>query len=183
MSKTVTENMDDLKKNEISNMDTLVRNTINRLHKFIGKRIYNKSDVDDIVQTTYFEAFKNQHKFSGNSSQETWLFGIASNLIRNHFRKLFNKPEMVILDEVTFFKAEEIFNPDYVNEHEANFYKILEQINNLPPEMQSVIYCIMDSDKKYHEIAEQLGVPVGTVRSRLSRARSILKTRIEIELK
>ncbi|WP_407644246.1 RNA polymerase sigma factor [Erwinia psidii] len=157
-------------------MDDLVRGTNDKLHKFISRRVYNRSDAEDLVQMTYLEAFRNQHKFAGESSKETWLFGIASNLIRNYFKTLFNKPEMVDLDEIMFLATEESSNPDHVSEYKIKFCRMLGVVDSLPVKMQDVIYFIMDTDSNYHDVARQLGIPVGTVRSRLSRARGILKS-------
>ncbi|MEQ4449886.1 MULTISPECIES: RNA polymerase sigma factor [Kosakonia] len=160
-------------------IDELVANTSTRLKKFISRRVYNQSDVDDLVQMTYLEAFRNQHKFIGASSKETWLFGIASNLVRNHFKKTFSKPEMVALDDVTFLISDQIFNPDYINEHKIQLSETIAVVESLPLKMQSVIYHIMDSDNSYNDAAEQLGIPIGTIRSRLSRVRKILKSNLE----
>ena len=160
-------------------IDELVANTSTRLKKFISRRVYNQSDVDDLVQMTYLEAFRNQHKFIGASSKETWLFGIASNLVRNHFKKTFSKPEMVALDDVNFLISDQIFNPDYINEHKIQLSETIAMVDKLPLKMQSVIYHIMDSDTSYHDAAEQLGIPIGTIRSRLSRVRKILKNNQE----
>ncbi|CAI8742486.1 RNA polymerase sigma factor [Kosakonia sp. YIM B13611] len=160
-------------------IDELVTNTTTRLRKFISRRVYNQSDVDDLVQMTYLEAFRNQHKFIGASSKETWLFGIASNLVRNHFKKTFSKPETVALDDVNFLISDQIFNPDYINEHKIQLSETIAMVDKLPLKMQSVIYHIMDSDTSYHDAAEQLGIPIGTIRSRLSRVRKILKNNQE----
>lgn len=160
------------------NMEQLVKNTRDKLKKFISRRVYNPNDVEDILQMTYLEVFRNHHKFSGASSRETWVFGIASNLIRNHFKKLFGKPEMVVLDEVMFLKSEDIFNPDYVNEYKMQLYRTLEVMAAMPEKMQDVVYFMMDTDSNYHDAAKNLGIPVGTIRSRLSRARKILKAHI-----
>ena len=181
MKKNVIKREDDLIDNLTFNMDELVKNTMSKLQNFIGRRVYNQSDVDDIVQMTYLEAFRNQHKFSGASTKETWLFGIASNLVRNHFKKLFSKPEMVVLDDIMLLKSEEAFNPDNINEYQMQFFKLIEFVDDLPVKMQDVVYFIMDEESNYHDAAKKLGIPVGTVRSRLSRARTILKSCIEPE--
>jgi len=86
---------------------------------------------------------------------------------------------MVALDDVTFLISDQIFNPDYINEHKIQLSETIAVVESLPLKMQSVIYHIMDSDNSYNDAAEQLGIPIGTIRSRLSRVRKILKSNLE----
>lgn len=65
----------------------LTADQIQMLRAFIQKRVMNPDDVDDILQCVFLEALRNEHKFQHASKPQTWLCGIALNLIRNHFRK------------------------------------------------------------------------------------------------
>ena len=60
-----------------------------KLRRFIHKRVLNPEDADDILQLTYLEAWRNRDRFSGQATLSTWMCGIAQNLIRNHFRRLY----------------------------------------------------------------------------------------------
>ncbi|TRN85612.1 RNA polymerase subunit sigma, partial [Pseudomonas syringae] len=70
----------------------LTADQIQMLRAFIQKRVKNADDVDDILQCVFLEALRNEHKFQHASKPQTWLCGIALNLIRNHFRKMYRQP-------------------------------------------------------------------------------------------
>lgn len=156
----------------------LVCSSERKLWCFINKRVFNQADVDDLMQMTYLEAWCNRHKFIGASKPETWLFGIAANLIRNYFKNLYNRPRCLVLEESEVEYLEHGHDPSLLSEYQRLLGRTLEAIDGLPVDMRAVINLVVDSDIGYREAAEQLGVPIGTVRSRLARARSQLKMSI-----
>jgi len=70
-----------------------------KLRRFIHKRVLNPEDADDILQLTYLEAWRSRERFSGQATLSTWMCGIAQNLIRNHFRRMYAKPVHCEFDE------------------------------------------------------------------------------------
>ncbi|MFJ4192612.1 MULTISPECIES: RNA polymerase sigma factor [Pseudomonas] len=159
----------------------LARSSERKLRCFINKRVFNQADVDDLMQMTYLEAWRNQHKFAGASRPETWLFGIASNLVSNHFKSLYSRPQCAVLEESGIESLEHGHDPSHVSEHQRLLSRAVEAIDGLSVDMRAVIDLLVDSDISYQDAAVQLGVPIGTVRSRLARARGQLKMSVFAE--
>ncbi|AZC84000.1 RNA polymerase sigma factor [Pseudomonas chlororaphis] len=159
-------------------LEGLARRSERKLRCFINKRVFNQADIDDLMQMTYLEAWCNRHKFIGASRPETWLFGIAANLVRNYFKNLYNRPRCLALEESEIDSLEHGHDPSQLSEHQRLLSRTQEAIEGLPVDMRTVINLVVDSDISYQEAARQLRVPVGTVRSRLARARSQLKMSI-----
>ncbi|MDD0975122.1 RNA polymerase sigma factor [Pseudomonas fontis] len=156
-------------------LNGLVRSSEHKLRLFIGKRVCNQADVDDLMQMTYLEAWRNQHKFLGASKPETWLFGIAANLVSNHFKRLYRRPRHMLLEDSLLDSLEQGLDPSDLNECLCLLERALEAVESLPNDMQAVLKLLVDSDLSYQNAAHCLGIPVGTVRSRLARARVQLR--------
>ncbi|QHF42926.1 RNA polymerase subunit sigma [Pseudomonas sp. S35] len=146
-----------------------------KLRRFIHKRVLNPEDADDILQLTYLEAWRNKDRFNGQATLSTWMCGIAQNLIRNHFRRMYAKPVHCEFDETLWHGQEENNNLDWEFEINRRLEKTLIAINHLPVEMRKTLYASLETDGSYQDTADALDIPIGTVRSRLSRAREQLK--------
>ncbi|MGE1153786.1 RNA polymerase sigma factor [Pseudomonas kitaguniensis] len=146
-----------------------------KLRRFIHKRVLNPEDADDILQLTYLEAWRNRERFSGQATLSTWMCGIAQNLVRNHFRRMYAKPVHCEFDESLWHGQEENNNLDWAFEINRRLEKTLTAIDHLPPEMRKTLYASLETDGSYQDTADVLDIPIGTVRSRLSRAREHLK--------
>ncbi|MGX1187164.1 RNA polymerase sigma factor (sigma-70 family) [Pseudomonas sp. F-14 TE3623] len=153
----------------------VVKGSEKKLRFFIMKRVFNRADVDDLMQMTYLEALRNQHKFLGASKPETWLFGIARNLVSNYFKRMYNQPQFGVLEELAVERLECGHDPSHVSEHHRVLNRTMAAIDELSMEMRTVINLVVDSDITYQDAAERLGIPIGTVRSRIARARDKLK--------
>lgn len=148
-----------------------------QLRYFICKRVSKPEDIEDLMQSTYLEALRNLHKFRWDSRPETWLFGIANNLVNNYIRSQCRKPiELEICEWGELLSGDD--DPSDLSEHERLLTLTLQAITELSVDMQTVVYLIVDSDMEYQEAASCLGVPIGTVRSRLARARMQLRKRV-----
>ncbi|TDO98241.1 RNA polymerase sigma factor [Marinomonas balearica] len=148
-----------------------------KLRRFISKKIWHKEDAEEVLQFTYLEAIRCQHKFSGDSKPETWLFGIAANLTKNYFKKFYNAPELEEMTEALIYSLESEIeaDPAMLVEHESLLSKTVDAMNQLPTDTQFILDMVIDKDYSYQETANAVGVPIGTIRSRLSRARQVLK--------
>lgn len=156
----------------------LTREQIQMLRAFIHKRVANPADVDDILQSTFLEAIRNEHKFQGTSKPQTWLCGIALNLVRNHFRRIYNQPYQESWEDAVH--ADVVPSDDIglqVDGHRT-LLRAVDAIGRLPLNMKRVIEVSLEMDGNYQDTASSLGVPIGTVRSRLSRAREQLKRQL-----
>ena len=146
-----------------------------KLRRFIHKRVLNPEDADDLLQLTYLEAWRNRERFSGTATLSTWMCGIAQNLIRNHFRRLYAKPAHCEFDESLWHDQEETHSLDWEFEINRRLENTLSAIDHLPTEMRKTLYASLETDGSYQDTADVLDIPIGTVRSRLSRAREQLK--------
>jgi RNA polymerase sigma factor (sigma-70 family) len=158
-------------------LEQLIRAHSRRLYNFVRRRVGNPADVDDLVQDTYVEAVKSVGKFHGYSRPETWLFGIAMNLVRNHYKRahLHNVFEYSDVEDMHGDTAED---PMEAAERHQTMIRIVNAIGQLPRETQMIFHLIFDDNCSYEEAATTLGMPVGTIRSRISRARALLRDRV-----
>lgn len=146
-----------------------------KLLNFIRKRIANREDVEDILQTTCLEVLRNRHKFMGASRPETWVFGIAVNLIRNYYKRqqgryLFDSLDDDITTNLLFDN-----DPSDITEQRQLLGVTLNSIEKLPSDIRIMLSILVEGDGSYQDVAQHLNIPIGTVRSRLSRAREALK--------
>jgi RNA polymerase sigma factor (sigma-70 family) len=158
-------------------IDRLIRAHSRRLYNFVRRRVGNPADVDDLMQDTYVEAFRSAGKFQGHSRPETWLFGIAMNLVRNHYKRarLHNIFEYADTEELRGAIAED---PQEVAERQQTLFRVVHAIEQLPNDTQLIFKLIFDDNCSYEEAAKTLGTPIGTIRSRISRARSLLRIQV-----
>ncbi|AIR67754.1 RNA polymerase sigma factor [Dickeya fangzhongdai] len=151
-----------------------------RLQNFIRKRVSNREDVEDLQQMTYLEVLKNREKFAGASRPETWVFGIALNLVRNHFKQARYRAVDISDDAL---EAMEVLStdidPSRITECDHSLNRALTASAHLPEETRKMLMMLLDADVSYQDIAEQLNIPIGTVRSRLSRARGYLRQAVD----
>ncbi len=148
------------------------------LSLFIGKRVTHKEDAEDILQSTFFEAMRNHGNFRGNSKPETWMFGIAVNLMRNYFKRQYNVPRMEGLSEVDNNYCDSSSDPNCIVERQDELENILSAIDELPGYAKDIVDLVVDLGCSYQAAADHLDIPIGTVRSRLFRARKILKNSV-----
>lgn len=159
----------------------LTTDQVQMLRAFIHKRVMNPDDVDDILQCTFLEALRSEHKFLHASKPQTWLCGIALNLIRNHFRRMYLRPYQESWDDLTHSDISSQDEGDIGHQVDGlrQLARAVEAIGGLSSKMQRVIEVAMEMDGNYQQTATSLGVPIGTVRSRLSRAREQLKRQMD----
>jgi RNA polymerase sigma-70 factor, ECF subfamily len=157
----------------------LVRRYQDRLYNAIYRVLDNSEDAYDVVQEAFLNAYQSLNSFKGDSEFFTWLYRIAFNAAISLKRKrrtvlslewgrndeLANEP----IDESVYTHPGEALER---SEEEA---KLQEALNRLSPEHRTVLVLKDIEGQKYEEIAEILDVPIGTIRSRLHRARLELK--------
>jgi RNA polymerase sigma factor (sigma-70 family) len=157
----------------------LTSDQVQMLRAFIQKRVMNPDDVDDILQCTFLEALRCEHKFQHASKPQTWLCGIALNLVRNHFRKMYRQPYQESWEDHLHTDVDAHGDIGHQVDGHRQLARVVQAIDALPSNMQRVIEVSLEMDGNYQETASSLGVPIGTVRSRLSRAREQLKRQMD----
>ncbi|OZI33071.1 RNA polymerase subunit sigma [Bordetella genomosp. 1] len=156
----------------------LVREHSGRLQRFIVKHIGNTSDAEDLAQQAFLEAARSYRSFRGESQLSTWLYGIALNLVRNHLSRSPQRRYDFTSDDALEQHASATPTPEQAAEQNQNMRLLQEALAELPPNMRDVLLMVGMDDVSYEEAAVLLTVPVGTVRSRLSRARSSLREKL-----
>jgi RNA polymerase sigma-70 factor (ECF subfamily) len=139
----------------------------------------NASDADDIAQETFVRAYRALDRFRVGEPLYPWLARIAVNLVYSLFRSRRRRPETALepmLEAGHQWATED--DPVEDTERRERDEKIDAAFAELKPEHRSVLVLRVVEGLSYDEIAKSLAVPVGTVMSRLSRARQELKTRL-----
>jgi RNA polymerase sigma-70 factor (ECF subfamily) len=157
----------------------LVQKHATRLHRFIIKHIGNCPDAEDLTQQAFLEAAKSYHSFRGDSQLSTWLYGIALNLVRNYLSRAPECRYFFVGEDALNDHASQDLTPDDVAEQNQTLRLLEESIAELPENMRSILLMMGLNDLTYEEAATRLTVPVGTIRSRLSRARAALRNKLE----
>ncbi|WP_298209003.1 RNA polymerase sigma factor [Acidovorax sp.] len=172
-----------LQDHEVRERDTLFRTLVQahgvRLHRFIIKNIGNSTDAEDLAQQAFLEAVRSYETFKGQSELSTWLYGIAMNLVRNHLsRAPHRRYEFTDEAELSELAGEEL-SPAQAAEVAQHMRYLQDAMAELPESMRDILMMVAVDEMSYEEAAALLTVPVGTVRSRLSRARSALRVRLQ----
>lgn len=140
----------------------------------------DREQAHDLLQDTYLKAYRYYCKFEQGTNARAWLYRIMRNTFINEYRRVQRQPDLVEFDEqISAYKmlsylsagAEEILNGA---DTELFGDEVTAAISSLPEKFKSVIVLRDVQDLPYEEVAEALNIPIGTVRSRLHRARAIL---------
>ncbi|MBK7358184.1 MAG: sigma-70 family RNA polymerase sigma factor [Saprospiraceae bacterium] len=154
------------------------------LHSFAFHLCYNEEDADDLVQETFLKAFRFIDKFEEGTNAKAWLFKILKNAYINQYRKESKRPARVDYEDVAVYNEEEEGQVSgYYDLREDVFEKMIGDevstaLNLLPEEFRTVILLCDIEGFSYEEISKIIDIPIGTVRSRLFRARNMLKEKL-----
>lgn len=160
--------------------DLLVQKYQHKVVNLIGRFVSDHSECQDIAQDAFIKAYRAIGSFRGDSQFYTWLYRIAANTAKNHLASRARKSPAyaVDVDDAEHFEGEsglkEYTNPENVlltAEIEATVYRAIE---NLPDDLKSAITLREIDGLSYEEIADVMDCPIGTVRSRIFRARDVI---------
>lgn len=159
----------------------LVRAHQSRLYRFIVKHIGWGSDAEDLTQQAFVEAARSFSTFKGASELSTWLYGIAMNLVRNYLSRSPHRRYTFEGDDVLAETSCARPDPFEQLSLSESVHALEKALGELAPEMRDVLLLVALDELSYEEAAVMLSIPVGTVRSRVSRARSSLRKRLSAE--
>ncbi len=149
-----------------------------RLHHSLYKILRNYHETEDIVQQAFLRAWEKIGTFKGNSNFYTWLYRIGFNLA---ITKINSSREMQ-LDESFESTLSSSSNIEDTLENKELYVTVKNLLDEIPEEQRTAyVLCEVDT-KNYEEIAQITGVPVGTVRSRIFRARQYLMENLKDRL-
>jgi RNA polymerase sigma factor (sigma-70 family) len=165
-------------KSEQLSFNDLVKLYRTPLYRFVVRHIGNPADAEDIAQQTFVEAYSAFATFRGQSQVSTWLYGIAMNLVRNYLNRAPHRVRKYESDEVLNEMADATDGPDALIERMELFTRLYAEVDTLSDELRQTFLLVAIEGRSYEEAAQSLNVPIGTVRSRLFRAREAIKVRI-----
>jgi len=180
--------------NNLNNDDNLMVNNIREdefikealphedaLYNYALKISGNSDDAQDLVQETYYKAYRHFDKFQTGTNSKAWMFMILKNSFINDYRKSKREPYKLDYEQIQNFYENVKSDRAQTNNLDKEFYndllddELTAAIDQLPTKMREVfLLCDLDGNS-YEETAEHVGCPVGTVRSRLHRARHMLQ--------
>jgi RNA polymerase sigma-70 factor (ECF subfamily) len=149
-----------------------------RIYFTIRKMVLDHGDTNDIVQDTFVKAFLNLNRFDETFAFYPWLHRIAVNTAINHLNKQTRRKESFLVDGKEEFHDTFKSASNPVKEMEQKELKdhLYDALKHLPSEQRAVFVLRTSEELSYQEISQQLDISIGTVMSRLSRAREKLKT-------
>jgi RNA polymerase sigma factor (sigma-70 family) len=144
------------------------------LRRYARALMRNRANADDLVQDCLERAVGRWHQ-RRDGDVRAWLFTILHNLAVNQFRQAASRGPHVAIDETN----EDNFGEAAAQEQKLMYRDVMEKLARLPEDPRAVLLLVAVEDLSYAETAKVLGIPVGTVMSRLSRARERLQQEIE----
>ena len=187
MEETPKQHYSEKEKNEIFNEEFLPH--INSMYNFGYRLTLDRDDAKDLVQDTYLKSYRFIESFQKGTNAKAWLFRILKNSFINDYRKKTKEPSKVDYQEVeTYYNSEEVdrqITPDLRVESLKDMIgdEISNALNSLDVDFRTVIILCDLEGFKYEEMAKILDIPIGTVRSRLHRARNLLKEKLTLYAK
>ena len=133
-----------------------------------------RGQAEDVIQEVYLQAWRSFERFEAGTNCRAWLYKILFHCVSHHRRKWFRFP---LLKEKEEFLEANLVQPDSVAENVTDS-EILKALDEIPAEFRSVVLLADVEEFAYKEIAGILSIPIGTVMSRLSRGRALLRKRL-----
>ncbi len=171
--------------NELKVFETELLPHMDALKTFAYHLTFDDDDAEDLVQETYLKAFRFIDKYQEGTNAKAWLFKILKNAYINQYRKKVKQPTKVDFEEIiSYHDTDDKSKTNYLDLRQEIFQNIMgdeitTEINNLPIDFRTVILLCDVEGFTYEEISKIIDVPIGTVRSRLFRARNILKEKLK----
>ena len=133
-----------------------------------------RGSAEDVLQEVYMQAWRSFDRFEAGTNCRAWLYKILFHCVSHHRRKWFRFP---LLKETEEFLEANLTAPTPVSEQLTDG-EILSALDDIPSEFRSVVLLVDVEEFAYKEVAEILAIPIGTVMSRLSRGRGLLRKRL-----
>ncbi len=165
--------------------DLLVRKYQHKIVQLVSRYVHNAADAQDVAQEAFIKAYRALPRFRGDSAFYTWLYRIAINTAKNHLVAASRRPPG---DDIDAVDAEQFGGESGLKEYGTPERMVLkdeigrtiaEAIEALPEDLRTAITLRELEGLSYEEIAEAMNCPIGTVRSRIFRAREAIEKRLQ----
>ena len=175
------------KKGDSRAFDLLVLKYQGRVAQLVSRYVNNAAEVEDVTQEAFIKAYRALPKFRGDSAFYTWLYRIAANAAKNHLVALGRRPTTdLALDDSESYEVpgrlKDNESPDEVIMGQQLETVISQAIDALPLELKAALTLREFEGLSYDEIAEVLECPIGTVRSRIFRAREAIDQKVASQM-
>ncbi|WP_130618170.1 RNA polymerase sigma factor RpoE [Dyella amyloliquefaciens] len=164
--------------------DLLVRKYQHKVIGLVSRYVKNQSESEDIAQEAFIRAWRAIGSFRGESAFYTWLYKIAVNTAKNHLVAMGRRPptDDIAIDDAVFVPGADRMQESATPERELMRQEIeqtvFSTVQSLPEELRTAITLREVDGLSYEEIAEAMGCPIGTVRSRIFRAREAIDEKL-----
>ena len=152
------------------------RKVFNVAYKFVGRQ----DEAEDLAQDIFLKLFKSLKTFDRRANFSTWLISVSRNLCIDHYRRVRRERELVThdVDVVSLARPSALDSPQVALERRDRVALLRAALDKLAPSLRIAVMLRDIQELSYQEIAEKLGVPEGTVKSRINRGRTELGRQI-----
>ena len=152
------------------------RKVFNVAYKFVGRQ----DEAEDLTQDIFLKLFKSLKTFDRRANFSTWLISVSRNLCIDHYRSMRREHDVVThdVDVVTLARPSASDSPQAALEQRDRVALLRAALDKLAPSLRTAVMLRDIQELSYQEIAEKLGVPEGTVKSRINRGRAELSRQI-----
>ena len=161
----------------MNDMAGLIEPVIPSLRRYARGLMRDRSTADDLVQDCLELAVSRWHQRRVDGDPRAWIFAIFHNLFRTRLRRMGRRPHHVAIEDTD----EAALSVDAPQDQQVHYREVLTALAKLTEEHRSVLLLVTVEDLSYEETAKVLDVPIGTVMSRLSRARDRLSDIMGVE--
>ena len=172
------------KKGDKGAFDLLVRKHQHKVVKLVSRYVRDPSEALDVTQEVFLKAYRGLDKFRGESAFYTWIYRIAVNTAKNHLQMQSRRtPDHAVeAEEAEQYEGESALKEYGTPEHQLLSEEINQTvrdvIDNLPDDLRTAITLRELEGMSYEEIAQVMDCPIGTVRSRIFRAREAIDKKL-----
>ena len=163
----------------------LVQQYKNRIFSYVCRLTNDHPDAEDLTQEVFVRAYQSMHAFRHDAAVDTWLYRIATNLVIDRFRREKRAPVTVPVAGEAEERVAEVPSADRAADPQATVQlselqrHVQRAIHSLPPKLRAVVVLHDMEGLSYEEVAQTVGCPVGTVKSRLFNARLLLRRKLQ----
>jgi len=153
----------------------LIAQEIPHLRRYARSLTNNADEADDLVQDCLERAINKRQLWSQKGSLRSWLFRMLYNLFLNGGRARKRQQAQVNIDDAPDSLAPETLAVNAAPDKRIECWRVAQALDELPPEQRDAVLLVSLESMPYDEAADTLGIPIGTLRSRVSRGREALR--------